>query len=267
MVRALVVLLVGLISAGCLRSPADEPAPGVYDPWVDDDKLSAFRLDQCSGIVTSRPVPAATLDAQRPDGWERGTPTANVALDFHSCKRLMVGPFERGPLTIMFELHSSHTAPADCTNGDYTSSFIVNQIWLDDPEIAAWLANHSLNAKFAAFDWQSSEGPAEIVVHTLSFEGNSVRTSYQHSNSTRESDTDRLFWPTPRGVSYLDLHRELSFNGQFPRTFTGEFSNPLLYAQFAGPVTVGAGGFYESSSFDGAFHHFEGSECQLEVEA
>ena len=264
MTRAFALLAVAFLLAGC-SAPRQEDLEG---PEGAGAKLGSLRLDNCHGLDTAVEQPSALLDAGRPPGWEpSGRPTSQAALDIHECKRIMVGPFERGPVMVAFEMHNDHSTPANCTEGEYTASSILHKLWLSDPEVARWLANQSLPAEPATFAWTPNEladglSAPTIVIGVEGAQPSEVHSSNQFSNDTRQSSTERLFWAGPDGVSFIDLHADVSYNAQYPGYFTGTFHEPFLYAQAAaGGNVAGLGGFYDHGWMEGEVHHFRGFEC------
>src|SRR5688572_20294684 len=123
------------VLAGCLH-PGD--APGEAEPSPAQMPADALVLAGCHGWTAYRtyvaPGPAGP-GGDLPPGWEAATAGSpfSVSIDAFRCDRVHIGPFERGPLRLLFESHSNAEFPAACASGlqGTTNLWVLHQVLVD----------------------------------------------------------------------------------------------------------------------------------------
>src|SRR5436190_19001678 len=129
MKKIMVVSLLGVILAGCTGdSPHSlESSSTTWSatnsttmeshpvPQLNVTQPSGFELNGCEGIFATNYVEANYVDAQPPIGWgPASSPIVSVTLEAQVCDRIATGPFERGPISIVYEFHRNGEVPPKC---------------------------------------------------------------------------------------------------------------------------------------------------------
>jgi hypothetical protein len=228
---------------GMSSSTASEPAPRFAAPSAtttqttseDVPRPSQLILDNCVGIDTLRLASSELVGASPPPSWGPGpTPVTELRIEISNCERLSLGPFERGPIYFLVEIHDNREPPESCRNGEYTSSEVITQVWVDDGEVADYLQNVlGLPAKLAKFH-RDDQLAGDLNRTTWHFEIEGFEPSYLDAVRPSASPTPgtylyRRFWVNEvGGISYMD------FETKFQRTSrdsvaTGIVSDPFLH--------------------------------------
>lgn len=242
----------------------DEPP---FIPSIPADLPLQLILDSCIAIETLRHVLSDVVGATPPPTWGPGpTPATELRIEIFDCERLSIGPFERGPVQFLVEIHDNRDPPETC-RGDYTSSEIITQVWVNDPELADYLRRDlGLPASSAAIN-RSTQQTGEIETFTWTFEREGSPMSRLETIKTRPSDTDaryllRRFWVNEReGISYMDFEATYQrTNGEWPLA-TGTVADPFLH--WPGYTTfVGTANILDPSSVVAPIGRFSDLKCE-----
>jgi len=239
-------------------------------------------LTNCTAWAASELFPGSTGPGKPPPGWTEpsaATPLTGVDVDAYHCQRLSVGPFERGPINILFDSHTHAEFPVNCTassdsSGDRIVVGVLNSFWLDDPEVASYL-NATFGLPVMTTQFKETDQPQGVPMgsHTwtwgLSGQPSSQMTIYDDGTSAPPFPSrDRIFWPYHGGMASL----EFQYDRRGPagpvsnRYATGTLAPPMLFAQLPGGQYAGPGQWYpEMQQADGTFIAYTDPNCQHPV--
>lgn len=228
-------------------------------------------LDGCSNDLSGLAyIVAQAYDIQPLPGWEGDAPPAELQYYLLQCERVSTGPFERGPVMALLELHTHRQVPEGCREGDYTDTAVLNQLWLDDAKVVGYLrATHGLPAKVAAMslDEVSTAGGVDFRWAFAAEDGAVSDWTYHHLSASaydqREYPTYRLFWASGEdSVSYMDLQTQTHTVGaEEPLLVEGTLRSPLLYAQGGVERFVGYGSGGIDAYAHGEIYLFKDTQC------
>lgn len=260
------LLLMCLSAAGCLGDPPPQPegapAGGTAVP-------ASLHLSNCTGFQASTwPIPAALSPARPPQGWE-GEPTHALFLLGFECGRLALGPFER-PVRLLVEAHTDAVVPAGCARGARTQDLVLHAAWLDDAEVAAFLAQaYGLPAAAAAFEAGTvGQGGALLRTWRWAAPGHASSDLRVPDAGSQLPDfwANRLLWPRGEGLGTLTLSfdrtRASAGDLQAPLQGEGTMAEPMLMAGLPGGRFAGPTQTFPRMEADGAFSLFRDRACQ-----
>lgn len=237
--RLLLLATAFVMIAGC----AARPAP-LGDGVEEFDRGRSWRMDGCESMYSFAVLPADAVGAHPPPSWGPGpTPLTEIHLNVHRCEVVALGLYERQAVTIAIETHDNREPPLGC-RGNYTSSEIVTQWFVDDVELVGAFQNFGLPSGHATFEWQQS-GDRRVVTITPDGAGPTVieETLAGQETGSTTAQTWRRFWVNPvGGISFIDFSTETS-NTELASSplVTGDIGAPFLFAKTGLPY-VGYGG-------------------------
>jgi hypothetical protein len=227
-------------------------------------------LDDCKdGITNGGLFPAQAFpQATPPTGWSpQSPPLIQVELQILSCQRISVGPFERGPVHLLFETHDNFSPPDSCAKaagGDYYSALALTQFWIDDAEIAGYLrTKFGLPAQEATFNQSSTVVNGEGRQHwDFGLKGGGVSSL---DNNVGPADlswapTFRFFYASADHEDFFDLAYDEHYSQQGLVSF-GTIVPPLMFAGNAVGAWAATGGVTASGTYAGTFHQFRDMNC------
>src|ERR1051325_8497988 len=190
----LVPTLVGVVVlAGCFSHPhAGSPLPSSSSsaprtssstmtssplpPPTNGTFLQKLALSQCTGFyAVTEGMPKAVAPGQAPSGWESTDPVNSVSvvfMDGYLCHRIHVGPYERGPIAMVWDAHDNADIPDACLQGTTgpTHSQIFNVLLINDSQIATYLQQqYGLPAQYADIDVSAQSAAAPLVLRPWSW--------------------------------------------------------------------------------------------------
>lgn len=266
-----VVLLLG----GCFQAPEADPNAGETLTSSSPGLVAipeALRLTGCASWSAN----VATVDglggpSPRPEGWGSSTtPGFTYQLSGWRCEWASVGPFERGPIHLLFDGHSNADVPLDCTkdNVGTTSLLVLSSIWTEDAELAAWLAQtYGLPVYVSEFG-DVDNGSAPLLVHEWSW-GVGRETSRiaviddgTHLGTSRLAE--RFFWqPSEGGISWLEISTD-GKKSQGDRMAYGEAKPPMLLASRPneGTFVADSADWYSTADADARIRRYSDMNCE-----
>lgn len=188
------------------------------------------------------------------------------------CNRISWGPFERGPIRLLFELHDRLNPPGNCTNHDGTDGFIslwiLNSLWIDDEELANYLkVTYDLPTIFAQMsvkdDLQSGIG---TQVWSWNEPGKpSSQVTYYVANSVNATDvpyTDRMYWYNETTLSYVNLRIVANVDQVNPGITPGTMQPPMLYTYNGMTSYIGTGQKFDSMELSANLKRYGDFKCE-----
>ncbi len=223
-------------------------------------------------MTTGVTWPADTNPARPPANWsaDQGGVGSDLSLYLLSCERFNWGPFER-PLKMILELHTNMTPPASCTKGSYEYFQVLNSIWVDDPQVATFLAsNLSLPVHLSAITMQTAGTPGLTFTANWSWrpetgQPSDVATTIALGYETHGSARERIAWVAQGRVSLLDMQQTLS--GYLPEAVLtpGHMRPPMLLSKMGDPYP-GDGDLYSSGDVEGTLYRFADDQCKEPID-
>lgn len=284
--KAIIAVAVVVLVTGCLT---DKPSPGpdalatatnssTPTPTEPLDETVSnvpqrFLLSQCTGFVgVSAPLPRALGPGQRPQGWEPTNPSEPVGyvpVSGYECNRINLGPYERGPVRIVWDGHTNADFPEACMAGKdaTTLGLLVNVIMVDDAEIALHLREaYGLPALHSSIDI-NSQGVGNLRQLTWAW-GNDTKSRMEFvDDGTADSygRNERFFWEKDSGIGALDLVHDREASAVTDRVGYGKMESPMLSADFGGGVFSGTVNYVSRMETEATFHSYRDLGCQVEV--
>lgn len=248
----LAVLLLGFLLAGCA-----DPASVAEPPSETQAPPQRFLLSQCTSFVGEHylfPGPS-----QAPQGWEPRDPLKPgwVFVSGYECNRIHLGPYERGPVRIVWDGHTNADFPPACVEGmkHPTARLLLNVILVDDAEIAAYLSDAYGLPTFHSpigIAGQSANAPRQLTWTWGN--GTKSQLNFVDDGTAGEGPRDeRLFWEKDGGIAALDLAHDGKGSAVADRFGYGQMGSPMLLADVAGGV------------FSGTVRHSFGIETEANV--
>ncbi len=195
----IVVLLMGVaLVAGC-TSKQSEGLPEKLQGSEFSYNAHEITMDGCVAWVLSRGFNPTESPPPVPEPWHSIKAPGEFELQLRgfACERLAVGPFER-PVNMIAELHSNRTTPEGCEQpGLITPGLpkILHKLWLDDAEVAAYLAKqHGMPVGLASMTLQPSPNPLtpnQVIWKWIPEAGEESRIEY---GANRTPPTPQQAW-------------------------------------------------------------------------
>jgi hypothetical protein len=167
---------------------------------------------------------------------------------------MATGPFERGPVRLLFDAHSRAAVPAACWTGrgTFADLRVLNSLWVDDPDIAAYLASaYGMPARFTAIADGVVDGAEGVRLHTWTWAGSSITLQEDGLLPEGRANASMLFWARGAGVGSLALSYERTGSAVTGRPVQGTMEPPMLMAGMPGGQFVGTALWYGAASVEG----------------
>lgn len=273
------------VLAGCAETPVAGPTDHVttsthppvststWDiPPLEEsiDGTRRLALDGCTGMTTWAFFPGNGPGAP-PDGCEPTQEGASSVL-YHMmrCQHVGWGPFERGPVHLIWESHTNGDYPVRCEEGTWNRRAVLAQVWLDDPELAGWLGD-TFGLTTVLADFRVSEGnmtPAGTYRTEWRFAAEDSPESRMTVGEAIEFDAfpeeviSRVAWSANATWYILDLLGSYWYsNGAVPIA-TGNLEPPALYAAAHPTSTYTSEGVaYWKGPVTGTLRAYGDAEC------
>jgi hypothetical protein len=184
-------------------------------------------------------------------------PLYSMGLYGYECERISVGPFERGPIHIIWDGHDNADFPADCILNEtgFQVESVLNVFLVDDPELASYFRQtYELPATYSAIqvDASASVTPRQLTWRWQSGQQTSEIHLVDDGTSTSPDNTgDRIYWQRGNGIGRMDFIQDafspdigrLGYGTLYPPmlqsdTPQGEFAGIVDYITTTGPAVV-----------------------------
>lgn len=272
-----VILTAALLAAGCL-APATAPRPGAESP---DEPASGAqpRAEGCSGFALDARLAGRHPRAHVPEGWATQQGASRVRLQGWVCERLAWGPFERGPVRFVLETHNQQVTPVACRQADrLTDLEVLQSMWIDDVDVAAYLHAEGLPAQAAAIDVQEDEAADGVTVLQWTWGPSGMATVQLLAPDGSVPATEqarRLFWDDGARITSMDVVATWSAPGTAAgpgelvgrSAAVGEFAPPMLLGdgplpgdRRGSPATAPANAF-DAAQWRGTLQHYGDLQC------
>lgn len=247
--------LVGAIALSACVGPPPPATPAADGPAP----LEGLVLGDCTGFSAAGPLmPSPVSPGGPPPGWDPKPGLAAAGLLGFDCRRVALGPYERGPVRLLAEVHDDFEAPGACdADGSHFDGRVLASLLVDDDAIARELAQaHGMPVRQGAIA-APAVGPDGLVHWTWTEPGRPASTLSFAPGVGPAGDGRplRLFWPAAGGIGRLDLEME-RYASTLATAGAGDLHGSLLDGPFAGSVQ--AHGPYTAA---GVFQWFAGAGC------
>lgn len=236
------------------------------------EKMSAT---DCTGPDTLVYGPTEVFSQAMPPGWEEGEdePLTDVFLRLFECQKISWGPFERGPVTMLAEIHGSLNAPQSCLEDhphDAVAYRWLASLWFSDADIANWVAaTYGAPVYYGEFETAHEMNPA-LETHTWSWGLPNQERSYVTMRDVAVSDnhpgpfTEWWFWFNGQGISSMDsVMLSMSDDTSAPLV-DGHMAPPMMFANATGQSGYAAvADWFPEKDFDGVIQRFGDLECKV----
>lgn len=187
-------------------------------------------------------------------------------MHWYRCERISWGPFERGPVHMLWELHSNVDAPDPCYVGEWNSFRVLQALWIDDAEIAAYVnSTYGAVTKVAQFqDMDERTSTSQEVEWTWSVDGQPKSTiRYTQGNSTAyvAPIMERILWTSGNSVWMFNFMQERMFTNTQTYLTPGELHPPMLWSETGATTYVGRGVAYVSATLSASILKFSDLAC------
>lgn len=231
----MMVVLTGCFAPAEFGATADPRggSPDALSLAANATRPDLFRLETCAAIGTSTYWPSGTNPAQVPPEWQPPIdPFTQIRVIGFACDNMSWGETSR-PLIVVFELHDRFRAPPECTEGRKGPMMMLNQMLVNDPEIALQLhESFGLPARHAEISFWPAQGLVGLDSWQWNVTGEEASSLSIHTTTEgrfESSTTDRWFWIDGARANFGDVHYEYETTNDESRVTTGEMAAPMLY--------------------------------------
>ncbi len=224
----------------------------------------------CSGGNTGFIWPESTGPGDTPPGWEGqadGAFGSTVGIFLVECERLSWGPFERGPIRMVWELHDRFRAPAKCSEGNYTLMWVLASMWFDDKDVAKYVGEtYGAPTQYSPIDVRYANASIRHeATWTWGLEGHpasSLAFAQFDSPPNGVRIVDEIAWAHNTTVTLLTLDT-ISHNVQGQQVLApGEMHYPMLYAQTGQTDYLGTADYWDSVELSATIRQFGDLQCE-----
>jgi hypothetical protein len=274
-----IALLAGCSGNDASDSPGLETLPGtVSEPTSPTEGPPApitvntspfnFTLTGCVGAETGFTWPPGTgPHPSVPPGWEPAFRLGDVVdLEMVSCERVAWGPFERGPVSMLFELHGQFNSPTECERGDWNRFRMLNSWWVDDVELAAFMQEElALNTTLGRLSHEVlTVGPIREVIWTWNIDGHddSTVTFRDHQRGPFKSTyAHRIGWFDESRLFVMDMATSFQLDMGNIGHATGRMERPMMYSSYGISEYASRGTALDSYEATATIHPYEDFAC------
>src|ERR1041385_840176 len=226
-------------------------------------------LTGCSGGGIIHQGPEALYPGHVPPGWESTDGSVDLYYRVYECKRVSLDRFERGPVRMLFELHTHGSFPLSCQKGNFDVMANMESWWMDDAELVAYgKATYGLPLHYMQFNRSLSPDTTGKGYENWTWQGSNGKESrldffgYDPTPQT-EKYFERIFWfnATRLFLTDFDWHSD-----DVGIPLPSELQPPLIYSNATGVAEiVSLGAQIRNEDGQGDFHAFSDYQCQKPV--
>lgn len=239
--------------------------------FTNSTVFAGMQLSQCTGFYGGTPAtPKQTTAGQAPPGWEPTNPNnefVNLHIGGAECNRIHVGPYERGPIRMVWDGHINADIPAGCTVNQTATTHptILNAFLINDAEIADYLRTTYGMPTFYADIQTEAQAAGALVQRTWTWAaaGHPASRLNVYDDGTNQSYdfVDRIWWQAGDGIGQLDFAYERWAFSVGDRAGEGTMQAPMLALSPDGSW-IGAMEYFPSMSGKGTFTLYTDYLCQ-----
>ncbi|MEA3143270.1 MAG: hypothetical protein QOG31_594 [Thermoplasmata archaeon] len=221
-----------LLAAGCSQPAMKLPNP---DPSTFSSNPS---FQDCIAGYTLFTFPKGTGPGTVPSQWGPSPGFgSDVRVELLDCKKVAWGPFERGPIQIMVELHNKGALPANCTalRPDYI--YNLERMMVSDVDLANYInATYGIVVDYGIIHVEASSKTTDFTTYSWSWgrPGEKASTLTLGNSNTIAPSTDRAverwIWINGTGLGIIDVTQSYVAGAELS-VVPGEMHAPMLYAQ------------------------------------
>ncbi len=237
-------------------------------PAVQDEaRIVAFT--NCRGMDSAFSFPGDTGPGKAPGDWDQQTHAgSDVDLELYRCERVSWGPFERGPIQMVFETHNKFEIPPGCDEKPRNIMLALVALWIDDAELAAYVnQTYGAATHFAAIQSAGGPGAAGQYHAEWSFASGGLAASTIQANDAEvlpgsSPIIERMVWSA--GPKLFILNLEEQGTNSFGNTVVtpGEMRPPTLYSEAGvGEQYAGRGSAYNSVTLSATIDKYGDFAC------
>ncbi len=265
------------VSTGADQSPqeplvkngAASPATPVQGPVLGPEPLEAWVMDDCdtwsAGVYIRKELHPATV----PPEWRINNTfgLADIAYWVWDCHRVNAGDLER-PLRWIVETHGRAKPPAACEDPSDDYWWLINRIWTDDEQAAAYLSprlDFPIEVAPIAISRDSLDGMQTMAQWGPAGQVSSLAWEWSDDPSGLTTRQWAYYWFTEAGVARADF-QAMNMKGTNLKTFkvTGTIAPGLLYHEALGEHFVGIGDPW-NQQYDVTVTYYEDLLCEQPV--
>lgn len=269
----LVYGIVLLTLGGCLSPSPNRPSvtsTSISTIWSENaTEPRTVAFNECHGLGTAHLFPGDTSPGQPPANWSQHQGFgSDIHLAIYECDRISWGPFERGPISMVWETHTNVRPPERCDEGARDQFSVLHALWMNDELVLQYVnSTYGLPTRFAQFannDTRTSQ--TQHVDWTWQVPGYPAsRLQYDQALVTpgRARAIERMAWIQNSTVWTLDLDQQRTLtNGQTVLT-PGTLQPPTLYSESGETQYLGRGAASLDAELSATLKKFGDLECKL----
>ncbi len=249
-------LTLAVVLAGCLDGTPDGEDPGVVSPTTGDVSLqSSLELEGCSFWWGTVDVPPPLSPGRPPPGFEEPAQALAITLRVlrFDCENITVLDLDRGPITLLLELHNNIVPTEECrSTANRTGYWVAHTLLASDEGVLN--ATHTLGLpSYAANLERFSElsGSADAMVDRWSAEGypeSEVRVERDEFSNRFSPAPHRIFWSDGETLWVGDMTWEGAGSAGSRRALAGSFAEPMLLSEVSDPIAMGSFWFTDATA-------------------
>ncbi|MES2154981.1 MAG: hypothetical protein V4510_07585 [bacterium] len=253
-------------------APIPEPSLTNTSIWTAPLQDSGIVFNGCDQVETGMPYPGNTSPAHPPGNWTGAVSSGGAGTDFYlwlvACQRVHIGPFER-PLRMIIEHHDNMTTPSACRTGNWNYFSVLNAIYVDDDEVAAWMRREiGMPAHHADIHHDVSPGKISKVSWSWTPDGGQTSdTTLTQVNDHNASDgfTYRIVWVNAGKLVMWHFTTTEEVAQPPPGIIPGHMRSPMLPAKY-GEFFPGLGQYESHIDYDGRLIRFNDEWCKEPID-
>ena len=253
------------------RTSSSQTSTDDAQPPVSNLTTNRIELTHCTGFLAgTTAMPTQVTPGSVPPGWERDPtdPESYVIMSGYECDRVHVGPYERGPVRMVWDVTGNGNVPDSCfeKSGGNPVEAVVNIILFDDEQIANYL-HQSYGMPTGVAEIHVSQMPVgALVLRQWSWgvkgQSQSNLTVADDGSVAPRNWPDVLFWPHSQGVGKLVISYQRNAEAYTERMGYGTLQPPMLLAQLPGGAFAGSATYFPSMAGMGNVTLFKDNQCK-----
>lgn len=210
---------------------------------------------------------AISAPGPTPAGWDSNNEALETAVfyDLLSCAEIILGPFQRGPIEVVFESVSRPIPPDNCMS-QQGSGVVLSAIGTSDPDVTDWMRTvmgfpaHDVSMVLDVGMLTAGE-LARATVELPPSSALELVGLLEGSGERPGGLSTWGYWDHGSGVAFFRLQGQgTTMDSSAP--VVGSFEGAFLQTEFPGSSSVGIWGVATAQQIEGTFERYGGYECE-----
>ncbi|MEK6985613.1 MAG: hypothetical protein AABX89_04440 [Candidatus Thermoplasmatota archaeon] len=224
----------------------------------------------CKALFTSVVLPDSLAPTISPPTWNEpplGGLGAELKTEVYECERVKWGKFERGPVRMMWELHTGILPPEKCdSNRTFPIAFVM-QVLVNDAELVEYMAMElGLPARFANISLRESLDPPHYSQawnwNVPEFPESTLESFVVGGEIDETKEIGRIVWVSTTSLFFMDWSSTLRNTYTNKWLVHGVLAAPMYYASLGIPTFISDGASTGNYAMTGHMWEFSDFQCE-----